>query len=412
MFTKSEQESNLKTDSNHLQGINKLVIDAVISITDTVESLHHRINRVSCVKGHPAQERTSGITGAVYNVVRGVTALVGNALNQPLKIIGDAFSERPHDPSLMAMRAALNGVLGDYLHNQKNSLAIDMHFSANNQRLSEPSLIEMLDHAIQNNNGKLLILAHGLCMNDRQWSHKGHDHGKALSRELGATSLYLNYNSGLHISDNGQHFAELLEKIVTLAQKRVRISIVAHSMGGLVSRSAHQYAQTVQHQWPDYVGNMVFLGTPHHGAPLEKTGNWLDLLLASHPYSAPFAKLIKIRSSGITDLHHGNLSAQDWQQRNRFDFRADTRKPAPLPEEIACFAVAGSIGEGFREKHLPIIGDGLVEVDSALGRHSLKPYTLSFQPQNQLHVRGVDHLHLLSEPRVYEKMLHWLRDKT
>lgn len=411
MFTKSKQESNLKAGSNHLQGVNKLVIDAVISITDTVESLHHRINRVSCIKGHPAQERTSGITGAVYHVVRGVTALVGNALNIPLKVIGDALAERPNEPSLMAMRSALNGILGDYLHNQNNPLAIDMHLSANNQRLSDQSLIEMLEHAIQNSRGKLLIMVHGLCMNDRQWTHKGHDHGKELAGELGATPLYLNYNSGLHISDNGLHFAEWLEKVVTLAQKRVRISIVAHSMGGLVSRSAHQYAQTAQHQWPDSVDNMVFLGTPHHGAPLEKTGNWLDLLLASHPYSAPFAKLIKVRSSGITDLRHGNLSEQDWQQRNRFDFRADTRQPTPLPEEIECFAVAGSIGEGFREKHLPFIGDGLVEVDSALGRHGHKLHTLLFQPQNQLHVKGVDHLHLLSEPRVYEKMVYWLSDK-
>lgn len=408
MFTKSEQESSPKVDSNHLQGVNKLIIEAVVSITDIVESLHHRINRVSGIKGHPAQERTSGITGAVYNIVRGITSLVGNSLNMPLKVIGDALKEHPNEPGLMAMRAALNGILGDYLHSQNNPLAIDMHLSTDNLKLSPESLPKVLDDAIQNKDGKLLIMVHGLCMHDRQWTHKGHDHGKALANELGATPLYLNYNSGQHISENGQQFAALLEILVSLATAPIRISLVTHSMGGLVSRSAHQCALKEQHQWPDSIDNMIFLGTPHHGAPLENTGNWLDLLLASNPYSVPFARLIQVRSSGITDLRHGNINHQDWQQRNRFDFRADNRQPAPLPKTIECYAVAGSIGKGVSDSHLPFIGDGLVDVDSALGRHGDKSHTLQFKPQNQLHVKGVDHLHLLSDERVYEKLSQWL----
>ena len=410
MFTKPKQESNNKEDSNHLQGINKLVIEAVISVTDIVESVHHRINRVAGVKGHPAQERTSGITGVVYKGVRGITALVGNTLNIPLKVIGHTLAEYPNTPALKAMRSALNGVLGDYLHTQNNPLAIEMHLSANNQKLCQQLLTEAIQDAIKNNDGKLLIMVHGLCMNDHQWSHKEHDHGEALAKELGHTPLYLNYNTGQHISVNGQHFAELLESVVTQAQAPIRISLLTHSMGGLVSRSAHQHAQSEQHQWPDSVDNMVFLGTPHHGAPLEKAGNWLDFLLASHPYSTPFAKLIKVRSSGITDLRHGNISEQDWQQRGRFDFVADNRQPVPLPEDIECYAVAGSVGKEFRERHLPFIGDGLVEIDSALGRHNHKPHTLQFKPQNQLHVKDVDHLHLLSDQQVYEKLLQWLTE--
>lgn len=413
----SQTDRNFKSNGNQLQGINSLVIDAVVKITDIVESMHHRVSPASGMsvflanKGNEentqresTQERTSGITGAVYKAVRGITELVGKGLNIPLKVIGDALQKRPEEPGLIAVRSALNGVLGDYLEDQNNPLAIDMHFTAKNQKLSSHELAEFLAQTIENNNGKLLLMVHGLCMNDRQWCHNGHDHGTELVQELGASILSLNYNSGLHISQNGQQLADLLQAAITsVADKdktKLSINLVTHSMGGLVSRSALQYAKETQQQWPDFVDKIVFLGTPHHGAPLEKTGNWLDLLLASHPYTVPFAKLIQVRSSGITDLRFGNICHQDWQQRNRFDFRADNRKVVSLTKNIECFTVAGSIGG--------LVGDGLVEVDSALGRHTEKTRTLQFKTHHQLHVKGADHMQLLSDPRVYEQLVLWL----
>ncbi len=59
--------------------------------------------------------------------------------------------------------------------------------------------------------GKLLLLVHGLCMNDLQWRRNGHDHGEALATEAGFTPLYLHYNSGEHVSRNGHAFAAMLE---------------------------------------------------------------------------------------------------------------------------------------------------------------------------------------------------------
>jgi hypothetical protein len=32
---------------------------------------------------------------------------------------------------------------------------------------------------------KLLVLVHGLCMNDLQWMRNRHDHGAALATDLG-----------------------------------------------------------------------------------------------------------------------------------------------------------------------------------------------------------------------------------
>ena len=84
-------------------------------------------------------------------------------------------------------------------------------------------------------------------MNDIQWTRKGHNYGTALAEVLGQTPIYLLYNSGRHVSTNGQDLSELLEKL--LAQWPVPVEelvIVAHSMGGLVARSAVHYGQAAQ----------------------------------------------------------------------------------------------------------------------------------------------------------------------
>ncbi len=96
-------------------------------------------------------------------------------------------------------------------------------------------------------------------------------------------------------------------------------------MGGLVARSACHYGALARHQWLRRVDKIVFVGTPHHGAPFERGGNWVDMLLSSSPYTAPLARLGKIRSAGITDLRFGNLVDEDWEKRDRFERSGDLR---------------------------------------------------------------------------------------
>ena len=73
---------------------------------------------------------------------------------------------------------------------------------------------ESLAAAIPHAGGKLLVLLHGLCMNDLQWKRKGHDHGAALARDLGYTPVYLHYNSGLHVSEQRAGVRRALEALV------------------------------------------------------------------------------------------------------------------------------------------------------------------------------------------------------
>src|ERR1043166_2894188 len=111
-------------------------------------------------------------------------------------------------------------------------------------------------------------------------------------------------------------------------------------MGGLVIRSACHYADRTKRRWHDKLRRIVFLGTPHHGVPLERAGNWLQTVLGITRYSAPFARLGKIRSAGVTDLRFGNVVDEHWQGCDRFELGTDVRVPVPLPRGVDCYAVA------------------------------------------------------------------------
>jgi pimeloyl-ACP methyl ester carboxylesterase len=268
---------------------------------------------------------------------------------------------------------------------------------------------EALAQALPDAGPRLLVLVHGLCMNDRQWLRNGHDHGAALARDRGWTPVYLRYNSGLHVSINGHALAAQLERLLAAWPTALqRLAIVGHSMGGLVARSAVQAAERSALAWPERLGDLVFLGTPHHGAPLERAGHWVDLVLGATPYAAPFARLGRVRSAGITDLRHGHVLDEDWVGRDRFARSGDRRQPLPLPAGVRCFALAASLGAQGGTIKEKLLGDGLVPLDSALGRHADPARALAFAPDRQWIAYGMNHLDLLDRAEVYEQLKTWL----
>jgi len=390
-----------------LRGAARLATDATAGLTDLVEAMHERIARLP---GWPAPKeagRTSGITGLVYKTIRGVTRVVGGSLEALLGLLAPALDKDDPIPEREAILAALNGVLGDYLVASANPLAMPMVLRRNGHTLQiEPAALAA---SLPDASGQVLVLIHGLCMNDLQWARNGHDHGAALARDLGFTPVYLRYNSGLHVSINGHALANQLERLIDQWPQPVeRLVLLCHSMGGLLARSAVHYATQAGHRWPSRLGDMVFLGTPHHGAPLERAGNWVDILLGATPYAAPFARLGKVRSAAITDLRHGNLLDEDWVGRDRFVRGADRRQPLPLPTGVRCYAVAASTGQQTGDLKDRLLGDGLVPLDSALGRHRDPRRCLAFAEERQWVGYGLNHLDLLSHAEVYAQLKRWL----
>ncbi len=389
-----------------LRGYGRLAVEATLGLTELVENLHHNILRTPGILAKPTQAPTKGITGLVYRTIRGVTRLVGGGVDIALKQLvpffgapGESTGERE------AVLAALNGVLGDHLAASGNPLAIKMQLRRDGRALSLNR--DDLRAAIPAPTGKILLLVHGLCMNDLEWRRHEHDHGTALARDAGYTPVYLHYNTGLHISSNGRELAGLIEDLTNAWPLPIEeLAILAHSMGGLVARSACHYAQAGR-TWPRHLRKIVFLGTPHHGAPLERGGNWVDAILGASPYTAAFARLGKIRSAGITDLRHGSVVDADWIDRDRF--ARVRRKPQfiELPEHVACHAIAASMATRSGSLREKLLGDGLVPVRSALGQHDDAQRNLHFSKTRTWTGYRMHHMDLLDRKEVYAKLRDW-----
>jgi pimeloyl-ACP methyl ester carboxylesterase len=362
--------------------------------------MHATIGRPFGMARSDVKDKTNGITGFVYKSVRGVTKIVATSLDATLALVTPKNESLESSFERDAAISALNGVLGDYLVESKNALAIPMslRFDGTSLDTTNVASFKSLKSA-----RKLAIFVHGLCMNDRQWMRNGHDHGETLSNELGYMPLYVRYNTGQHISTNGAALASLLDETLSKWPAKIdEIVFMAHSMGGLVTRSALNHADSQSSPWRKHVSKAIFLGTPHHGAPLERGGHWIDLVLGATPYTKPFARLGKIRSAGITDLRHGNVLERDWANDS------SARETTPLPKDIECFAIAATTGKSKRDIRDMLLGDGLVPVASALGKHRLIRHRLAFPEQNTWIAYGRNHMDLLSDGEVYAQLAKWI----
>jgi hypothetical protein len=87
-----------------------------------------------------------------------------------------------------------------------------------------------------------------------------------------------------------------------------------------------------------------------------------------------------VRSAGIQGLGHGWVSADG--------------EPVALPSGVDCHAVAGMQARG---------GDGLVSVDSALGRRGLR-----MRKRDTLTIKGVGHIELMRHPGCVAALERWL----
>ncbi len=298
-----------------LRGWGRLAFEATEALTHVVEGMHHEIARRPFVLGRARLEPTRGVTGLVYRSIRGTTRTLATAYDAVLEQFVESPATEPLTPRVEAVRAALNGVVGDHLVVTSNPLAITMRLRRHGRALdlAPGALAEVLPDA----RGHAVVMVHGLCMADLGWTRHGHDHGAALERDLGCTAAYLHYNSGLHISESGRAFAEMLDALVRAWPVPLkRLTIVAHSMGGLVARSACRYAERNGGAWLERLANLVFLGTPHHGAPLARSVHWANVALKVSPYTAALALLGRVWSAGAADLRHGYILDEDWLGRD------------------------------------------------------------------------------------------------
>ena len=183
------------------------------------------------------------ITGLMYGDDKGITRLAGGtvsaALARVVPFVNARFGVQAPSPQREAVLAALNGALGDYLLSTANPLAITTSLRRQGHALpmDQQALAKRLPHAT----GKILIVAHGLCMNDLQWrvpeklgkNGVASSHPEVLARKMSYTPVDLYYNTGLHNLVNGQHLAVLLEQLLQAWPQPVQeLNLLVRSMGG------------------------------------------------------------------------------------------------------------------------------------------------------------------------------------
>ena len=80
----------------------------------------------------------------------------------------------------------------------------------------------------------------------------------------------------------------------------------------------------------------------------------------------------------------------------------------PLPEGVACYAVAATLAPRRGALADRLIGDGLVPLHSALGQHDERRRNLAFAKDAQWIAYRTNHMELLNSPAVTQHLLHWL----
>jgi pimeloyl-ACP methyl ester carboxylesterase len=243
---------------------------------------------------------------------------------------------------------------------------------------------------------------------DGSWALGGAaTYGERLAAELGYTPVYVRYNTGRHISENGRTLAQRLGELLGAWPVELeRVALVGHSMGGLVARSACHQAAAEGAPWVGDVRHVVSLGTPHMGAPLAQAAHWLSATLNRLPESAAFSAWLRRRSAGIRDLRQGSLVDEDWLDRDPEALRGVACTEVPLLEGATHCFISASVTQDERHPVGRMIGDVLVLAPSAAGRSRTR--RLGFRDEDGRHVGGTHHLALLNHPVVYEQLRAWL----
>jgi pimeloyl-ACP methyl ester carboxylesterase len=351
------------------QALVKLGVDELASAPHGIKAFHLAIAQRAFggvgPAGRPVQLVHDAISGAVYGGLGHATRFGGRAIEA---VVGRRYtqlvSESPRGALLIGI---INGLVGDTLEEQRNELAKPMSLRVSGSRTP-----------------RVAVFLHGLMETDFSWGRPP-NYGSRLAEDAGWTPVYVRYNTGLRISQNGRSLAQQLEQTVSEWPVEVEeIALIGHSMGGLVCRSAAYRATEDRMSWVKNVSHVVSLGTPHRGAPLEEIVHVGSAALNALPETQAIARFLRRRSGGIRDLRRGSLVDEDWQGRDPEALRTVACKEIPLLDGAKhCFVSAS--------------GDLLVLARSAA----------PWRDEEAFRIKG-GHFALLNHPQVYERLRDWL----
>ncbi|MFC6224421.1 esterase/lipase family protein [Hymenobacter artigasi] len=367
---------------------------------------------------------------------------VGRAAMLPVR--GAAYAVRVGQAHQHFFLPVLNGALGDQLAARFDPRAIRMSFRRGGQDVAVADL-----HLIEPRQ-KTVVYIHGLMGDELIWQTGFQDpagsrrYGPRLAEETHSRALYLRFNSGLHLSENGRELNRLLTELVNTWPDAIgELVLVGHSMGGLIIRSAGHYgselrvkseelrvdatesvesrenqlltpnSQLSTHNapWLAHLRSIFLIGTPNDGSWLEQNSHFTARLLERiNLFPTRFlSKALNQRSNGIKDLRYSILVDEDWQNAHANDLTPPRTPVPPLPG-VQYHILMGSWLRATRPSALrEYFGDGLVGHGSARGHatfgdEAAMPAGASVRTAvfNQQHHGG-----LLTHPEVFQYLKQW-----
>jgi hypothetical protein len=171
----------------------------------------------------------------------------------------------------------------------------------------------------------------------------------------------------------------------------------------LVVRSACHYGAAAGDPWVPHVHHVVYLGSPHAGAPLARGVGSLAWALGLLPETRPYRALLD-QSPGVRDLRFGYLLDEDWAECDHGTCRRDHSTDVPLLVTANHYVVSGSVGRGRAGR---LVGDLLVQPASAHGRRRRREH-IPFPVEHTRHYPGLHHFSLLNHPDVYAAVRDWV----
>lgn len=334
-----------------------------------------------------------GISGAVY----GTVGLSLRGASRALRAADEAGLGPNIDDSAQGrfVVSAVNGLIGDSLRESSPRLSFELGIRHNGRHVPlEPGPVA---ESYPEASDALVVFVHGLCETEDYWLRTRRprqldqpepgSYGRRLAQDEGWSPVFIRANTGITTSESGVALSAVLARLVEIWPTEVRrIALVGHSMGGLIIRRACAVAS--ESDWVQRVTDIVTLGTPHLGSPVER-GIARGLRVAERvPELAPYRRVFSKRSAGVLELSEGITDLP------------------PVPH-VRYRLVAGSLSRSSVHPVSLAIGDLLVQPRSALGmpRHG-GPL---FPGASTLHVPKADHFDLLNHDDVYAALRGWLR---
>jgi pimeloyl-ACP methyl ester carboxylesterase len=382
-------------------------------VVECVQGLHQVIARRSFgfvgPTAAPARLLHDGIAAGVYRALEVGARGAQEGASLASGLLPAEVQQLSRLPAGGRVVAVLNGMAGDRLAAAGSGAAIQMAV-----RSCDADVVlerQAVAAAISRAGDRLAVFVHGLCGTEHSWdARSGPDsvcYGDLLETELSYTPVYVRYNTGLHVSENGRALSALMERLMAVWPAPVHeIALVGHSMGGLVVRSACHYGSDSRARWTEAVRHVACLGAPHLGAPLEQATGALCRSLAVLPETRPFARLVNRRSVGIKDLRFGALVDEDWLGRDADTFLRDACREVPFLETAAYYFVAVTVTEDREHPLGRALGDLLVRFPSASGQGRTR--RVPFEAGRGRHIGRMHHLDLLHRREVYEQLRRWL----